>query len=354
MKSNLNYKLQREILKELSNKSSTVKELAGKLERRQEDISRQLSDLLRNNLVNYENEYDQYSGRRTHKYSLTTLGRISLLMVEDYYMFSSGLTSFVKNNSEIKNHVQNSIHVLERQDKEIAKNEEPINYCKLQYSFHDQPLLAALKLMNVPVKKIVETKNSNERFSNVLEKKCDLAIVPSFALMEIAKERQDYKDLVIIGVLRNNCVPPKLVKDDFDDEIFFTGGYTRKKMASSVSQNPIEVTDTELLKGIRDDDYKSFVINSTDSLLLQMETNKIPVESFNHDSILITNKDAIIQNKHLKTIYRRHENLLSSLNTSFLTKHVGYYIKNELLPYIKQNDNIFRELNRKINSEIIG
>jgi len=350
-------RLQRKILQELSKQPLAVKQLAEKLGKRIEDVSRQLGSLSRLDLVNYVNEYDPHYGRRVHKYNITTLGRITFLLIGNFSMDSSAISKFIKTeNGLIRDYLLNGIKLIETDDSEIEKTDEPLRYCELENSFHDQPLLASLEKMKIPVKETVAMKTSNQRLSSILDKKCDLAILPVLSLDEISKNKDAVNDIMVIGALTDNFVRPKFFSGDFSDEdVFYYGGYSRKKFARDQDKNPVEVKGNELLKGIHDGDFKSFVANDPDALLLEIEFNYMPKSSFMHHSFVVSNSDAFTKNAYLKKIYRNHETLLSVVrNPDVLTKHVGEYAKNELLPYIKQKEKIFPKLNSKINSELLG
>lgn len=350
-----NYKLQSEIIRKLNSEpknSESVTKLAKKLGRRQEEVSRQLRKLLKYNLVSFEEKPDYITGKNTHSYNLTTLGRICKIIVTNFSMISTDLSQFVNSDSKIiKECVEKSINYINVDDKAIEKNEEPIRYCELADSFHDQSILYSLEKMKIPVKEQIKRKTSNERLEMVLDKKCDITMIPTFTLDEISKN--DSKQIVVIGAINNNCMPPHLVVNNRKkQDVVYEGGYSRRRLASTITEKPSKVTESELLNGVKDQDFKSFVLSNLNYILFQEELGFKSDNSLNHDSFIITNEDAVLANSHIKSIYREHYDLLRYYNTGMLTKNVVDYVKDELIPYIRRNENIFQELNKKINSEI--
>lgn len=345
-----NDKLQYDLLRFLNDESQNVKKLSTRSNKRAEEISKQLGYLRSNYLVYYEEGYDDFFGRRTHVYHLSTLGKMSLNVVNEFSMISSSLNYYVPKKKKDDEIMQKNTLVLKRESTKHTTSPEPLRYCKLQYSFHDQPLLSSLKRSGISIKKQNEVKTSNERIDQVANKRADLAIVPDIALLD-NENKKILRDVIVIGILKNNCVPPKLIKDDKQQEIIYSGGFSRKKMASTYSKKTNNIPDDELLKGVKDGDYASFVMNDPDAMLFQIESNKTAKERFLHDSFIITNNDGIAKNGYLKTIYKTHEYLIRSTNTSDLLRDVGHYTKDELLPYIKDKAKIFSSINEKLNLE---
>jgi len=358
-KENFDFQLQYEILHRLEKSPDSVKGLTNKLGRRTELISRQLGFLLKNKIVIYEDKYDDFYGRRVHFYHITDLGKMTLQTVDNNRIDTSDIYAVASNTDSeiIKKLASQSIEKFETSQDSWNGN-EPLSFCKLGTTFNDQPIIAGLQRMNIELEEIDENGGSSgERLEKILDKKCDLAIIPKVTLTEYFKEKKNLSDVVLLAAM-NGSTPTKRVEnmDENSKDVYYSGGHGTKKLARLASKNPVELDHNDLLKAIKDKDVNNFATYDQDILPILFEGNYKISDTYKDENFLVTNTDSInnLSQFHKKIFFQTDNVFRYMRSKNLLLKQVIPYVSSDLYGYVRKNKKIFRRLNQRLESEMSG
>lgn len=305
--------------------------------------------MVANNLVVSSEGYDDDSMRRASNYQITLKGQLALDFVDDYSVKTIERSKLVADPSlsdSIKELLIRSISLIECQSNRSA---EPLRFHKLEFAFHDHPLLKAMFQYDMDIRTTGSTLSSGERLKCLMNKKQDITTVPAIALLNEIREGRKMNEIVILGAIEGDRSAKLVSFADEPSKAYFSDGLARRELAKrfDVDGKPEKVDITDLLKGASSD-YSAVVSNVPDPELLKYEYGGKIRERFDEISFLVTHIDCV-GNKQANRIYRNYETLFSNVNRKgWLLKRVIEYENTDLSEYLTKYHNIYKQVSREL------